>query len=141
MERDPLRDHILNNESQPDSKQLERRKKREPRILKHEEKVEKQKARAESRPKRAQKTRRILGVVTVLMLVIIGLLGKTVYQIWALQKEKKEAQQKLNDLEWTIGQMEEELTRVTSDEYIEQQARTKLRMILPGEKLYIVEHE
>ena len=45
---------------------------------------------------------------------------------------------KLEALQEKLDQLEDELTRVTSDEYIEQQARTHLRMIYTGETVYIV---
>ena len=47
-------------------------------------------------------------------------------------------EQKLEELEESINRLNEELQRVTSDEYIEQQAREQLKMIYPGETLYVV---
>ncbi len=55
-----------------------------------------------------------------------------------LQREKAEAQARLDELKIKIELLQNELERVTSDEYIEQQARTHLKMIYPGETLYIV---
>jgi cell division protein DivIC len=63
---------------------------------------------------------------------------RAVYRIVELKKEKAAAEARLEELQEKLDQLEDELTRVTSDEYIEQQARTQQKMIFPGETLYIV---
>ena len=79
---------------------------------------------------------RILLVVTIC--VVIGLLSKSIYNIFALQTEKKEKEAELEALQNQILKDEDILEQVNSDEYVEQQARSELKMIKEGEVLYIV---
>ena len=94
--------------------------------------------RAEQAAARAKQRRRLFLVLLAVLVVAGVLVGSSLVRIIALQKEKAEAQARLDELRQRIELLESELTRVTSDEYIEQQARTHLKMIYPGETLYIV---
>lgn len=58
--------------------------------------------------------------------------------IFQLQEEKRQADERLADLEYKKTGLEQELEVVESDEYVEQQARSELRMIYDGEVLYVV---
>ena len=122
MPGDYFKEDILENAIS--ARQRERRKRRE----------------AQIRRKEAQeRRRRRLFFAAVIVVVLAGILvGRTIVDIIRLQKEKAEAEARLEDLRIRIELLENELTRVTSDEYIEQQARTHLKMIYPGETLYIV---
>ena len=88
--------------------------------------------------KKAKKRRKIMFIAIAVLLVAGFVFGRAVYRISELKKEKAQAEAKLEALQEKLDQLEDELTRVTSDEYIEQQARTHLRMIYPGETVYIV---
>ena len=75
------------------------------------------------------------------MVVVVAagfLVGRSIVDIIRLRREKAEAEARLEALKVRIELLESELQRVTSDEYIEQQARSQVRMIFPGETLYIV---
>ena len=80
----------------------------------------------------------MLALAVVLVIIAAALVGRSIYRIIELQKEKARAQAELEELKQKIELLESELKRVSSDEYIEQQARTQLKMIFPGETLYIV---
>ena len=56
----------------------------------------------------------------------------------ALTQERARVQAQLDELEKRRSELENELLMVNSDEYVEQQARSQLHMIKPGEVLYIV---
>lgn len=114
--------------------QKRRKKVREPLHEKKRLKEEKAKVAEENRSRR----RKFLGMVIVVILIIAALVGKNLVQIIELSHEKKLAEERLAELEDQIGRLNEELMRVSSDEYIEQQARQQLRMIYPGEVLYVV---
>ena len=58
--------------------------------------------------------------------------------IFQLQEEKRQADERLAELEYKKTGLEQELEVVESDEYVEQQARSELRMIYDGEVLYVV---
>ena len=132
MAQDLFKEDILENAIT--QKQLERKERRESLRVKKEEQERKQ---AEAAAK-AKKRRKIMLVAIAVVLVAGFIFGRAVYRISELKKEKAQAEAKLEALQEKLDQLEDELTRVTSDEYIEQQARTHLRMIYPGETLYIV---
>ena len=132
MAQDLFKEDILENAIT--QKQLERKERRESLRVKKEEQERKQ---AEAAAK-AKKRRKIMLVAIAVVLVAGLIFGRAVYRISELKKEKAQAEAKLEALQEKLDQLEDELTRVTSDEYIEQQARTHLRMIYPGETVYIV---
>ena len=131
-QRDYFKEDILENAIS--QKQLERKQRRE--ALQAKKTSQNQKAAAAAG--RAKKRRRILWVSILVLIVALAFVGRSVYRIIELRREKANAQAQLEELEEKLERMESELTRVTSDEYIEQQARMHLRMIFPGETLYIV---
>ena len=89
-------------------------------------------------PRRAaQKNRRRL-VYLLVFLAILLVAGSSIFRIIDLKAEERKAQQDLEALEKTRARLQEELSRVDSEEYIEQQARQQLRMIFPGETLYVL---
>ena len=132
MDQDYFKEDILENAIT--QKQLERKERRESLRVKKEEQEKKAAAAAE----KAKKRRKLLLVVIAAVLVAGFVFGRAVYKIVELKKEKAQAEARLEELQEKLSQLEDELTRVTSDEYIEQQARTHLRMIYPGETVYIV---
>ena len=81
---------------------------------------------------------KLVPFVAIIFAALVVLAGHNYMQIKELAKEKEKAQSRLNELEINIEKLNDELLRVTSDEYIEQQARTRLRMIYPGERLYVM---
>ena len=132
MPRDYFKEDILENAIS--SRQRERRERREELRQKKEQQIK----RSERAAARARYRRRLF---LVLLAVLVGagvLVGSSIVRIIALRKEKAEAQAKLDELKHKIELLESELKRVTSDEYIEQQARSQLKMIFPGETLDIV---
>jgi cell division protein FtsB len=64
-------------------------------------------------------------------------LGIQVYHIYSLAKEREELTLNRYALEKERDRLEEELNNVNSTEYVEQQAREQLKLIMPGETLYI----
>lgn len=117
-------------------RQKARAEKRAPLITKKQqaESEEKKQAKEENRKKR----KKFLFVVIAALLIIVTAFGNKVYRIYQLSKEKEAAEAKLASINYNIGKLEEELTRIKNPEYIEHQARNQLRMIYPGEILYII---
>ncbi|MCQ2552979.1 MAG: septum formation initiator family protein [Clostridia bacterium] len=132
MSKDYFGDDILRDAIS--TQQQERNEKRQKLREKRLRDAEKAKVAAENRRTRGK----VLLVIAVVGAVLVFMFGRSVYQITQLQKEKDAQAAKLAELQYNIDRLNEELTRVTSDEYIEQQARKQLRMIYPGELLYIV---
>ena len=111
-----------------------RDEKRSPLREKKRRDIEKKKVAAQNRAARGK----IYIVVAIVLVIVAALLSKSLIQIVNLKAEKEQAERNLAALQEHIERLNEELKRVTSDEYIEQQARQQLRMIYPGEILYIV---
>lgn len=132
MNQDPFKQDILDDALT--ARQLERKKKREP--------VKERKAQKEARQKIAEENRtkrnRFAAVVFAALFVLAIIFGKDIKQIIDLTKQKNAAQAQLDSINSRIAQLEDELSRIKSPEYIEQQARNQLRMIYPGEILYVI---
>lgn len=77
-------------------------------------------------------------VYAAVILFLIGVISVSAFKVLNLVMENEEAQARLESLEEEKAKLEEELARVGSDEYIEQQAREQLNMIMPGETLYVL---
>ena len=132
MPEDYFKEDILENAIS--TRQRERRERREAQIRRKEQ----QEKRSAEAAVRARRRRRLFFAAVIVVVIAAVLVGRTIIDIFRLQREKAEAEAKLEELKVKIELLENELTRVTSDEYIEQQARTHLKMIRPGETLYIV---
>jgi cell division protein DivIC len=132
MARDYFKEDILENAIS--NRQKERSERRED-LRKKRELQEKRTAEAAARAKRR---RRFIAIAALLVIIAAALVGRSIYRIIELQKEKAQREAELTELQEKIERLESELKRVSSDEYIEQQARTHLKMIFPGETLYIV---
>ncbi|MDX9888710.1 MAG: septum formation initiator family protein [Anaerovoracaceae bacterium] len=79
--------------------------------------------------------RRIISLVILLMiLVAAGIQGAKIY---SLIQEKEALIQVQHELIKERTKFLELLTNVNSTEYVEQQAREQLKLIMPGETLYI----
>ena len=112
----------------------ERRERREAQIRRKEL----QEKRSAEAAVKARRRRRLFFAAVVVVVAAGFLVGRSIVDIIRLRREKAEAEARLEALKVRIELLESELQRVTSDEYIEQQARTHLRMIYPGETVYIV---
>ena len=132
MAEDYFKEDILENAIS--NRQRERRERREELRIKKEIQLKKS-AEAAARAKRR---RRVMLVALIFVLIAAALVGRSIFRIVELQKEKAEAEAHLAELQEKIERLNRELKRVSSDEYIEQQARMQLRMVFPGETLYIV---
>ncbi len=114
--------------------QEERRKRR---------KVEAEKNEAQKARRRAAARRRRI-VVAVFVLVgifVVVTVGRSLVNLIELEREKAATEEKLAQLEYQQGNLEEELQQVNTDEYVEQQARSELKMVKPGEILYLMSGE
>jgi cell division protein FtsB len=72
------------------------------------------------------------------MTTIAAAFSVSVYQIFSVNNHLEEAIAGNQALEVEKAMLEYELQHVDSPEYIEQQARTMLKMIKPGEIFYVV---
>ena len=84
--------------------------------------------------KKKKHTQLIIKILVVVLLVVAS--GYSVYRIGVLKMDKH----KLNDINMDLrrekAMLEEELKNVQDLEYVEEEAREKLNLILPGEVIY-----
>lgn len=88
--------------------------------------------------RRIAKRRRYALITTAVILFVAALVTSSGLKLWRLSVEKKEAQAALDSLTEKEAALQNELTQLESEEYIEREARAELHMIFPGETLYII---
>ena len=103
-----------------------------------QEKADKKRKLSDAARKRRNRRRLVTLVLFAVLCAVIGLVGKSVVNLVQLESEKRERERELEALKQEIEKNEATLKQVNSDEYIEQQARSELRMIKEGEVLYII---
>lgn len=79
--------------------------------------------------------------LTVIVVVLIAVLGMSVKNIFSLRAEQKALKEANEALAVEKESLEEELKNVNDQDYIEEQARIQLKLIKPGEILYILDNE
>lgn len=79
--------------------------------------------------------------MTVIVIFLIAVLGMSVKNIFVLQAEKKALTAEKEALMLEKESLQDELKNVSDTEYIEEQARIQLKLIKPGEILYILEND
>ena len=111
----------------------ERRKKRREKL---EKKAPVEKNSASKR--RMAKRRRYALFMTALILFVVAIVAQAGIKLWSLSREKQATQAELDSLLDKEAALQNELTQLESEEYIEREARAELHMIFPGEVLYVV---
>lgn len=84
--------------------------------------------------KKQNRRRFLLGVIAAGMVVIIAF---SVVNIVMLKKEQHDLMERQAQLKEEKLQLEKKLENINSEESIEDQARSKLKLIKPGEVIYI----
>lgn len=74
----------------------------------------------------------------VALLISLGVVILYAYNVMTVEMNQKQVESEHEALLLEKARLEEELNHVMDPRYIEQQARTQLRMIYPGEILYIL---
>lgn len=90
------------------------------------------------RKKNKNKSRYLLRAVLVVLAIV---LFASVKNIFVLQAERKALKEQNETLLLEKESLENELKNASDEEYIEEQARIQLKLIKPGEILYILEDE
>ena len=80
-------------------------------------------------------------ILTVIIVILIFFAAISVKNIVSLHVEKNELEEENARLEDEKDRLQNELENADDPEYIEEQARQQLRMVMPGEVLYIIEEE
>lgn len=90
-----------------------------------------------ARPGARQSRKRKRIITTAIVAVIIAVVGLSVYNITALKKEQQQARERQQELKELKAEKEEKLKHLNDPDYIEDQARAQLRLVMPGEKIYV----
>ena len=114
-------------------KRQEKRKKQQQRT-KQEKPAPKRAVRASIKAGRRKKNI----TYAVIVLCIIAAIGASILNIVSLKSEYKEAEKQNQQLTEQKKELEKQLQDSKKDEYIEEEARKQLRMVNPGETVYIV---
>ncbi len=93
------------------------------------------------RPKKRRKYNRGRLVLTAVVVIMIAVVGVSVKSIFSLRAEQAELSADNSRLTAEKASLAEELKNVNDYEYIEEQARIQLRLIKPGEVLYILDEQ
>lgn len=80
-------------------------------------------------------------ILTAIVFVLIAVVGMSVKNIFDLRAEQDSLKQQKKNLLQEEQSLKEELKNVNDLDYIEEQARIQLRMIKPGEILYITDDD
>jgi len=81
-------------------------------------------------------TKKMFYLVSVLL--VLAVTAYYAYNVIAVEIVQNQVEAEHKALLMQKARLEEELKHVSDPKYIEQQARTQLRMIFPGEILYIL---
>ncbi len=98
----------------------------------------KTKAKAEISERKQTKRNRKRMVYACVILCIAAIIGISLYNVAKLHKEYTEVLAEKEALEKEKERLTQELNNVNDPEYIDQQARKQLKMIKPGEIMYIL---
>lgn len=85
-----------------------------------------------------KRTRKLRSLYLIVFLAGLAVVLYYAYSVFQVESEQQRAEEEKAALQAEKARLEEELKHVTDPSYIEQQARTELRMIRPGEILYIL---
>ena len=80
-------------------------------------------------------------ILTVIVVILIAVVGMSIKNVFDLRAEQKSLQEENQNLLQQQEALEAELENVNDLEYIEEQARIQLRMIKPGEILFVIDKE
>lgn len=80
-------------------------------------------------------------VLTVIVVVLIAVVSVSVKNIFDLRAEQAALRVKYKQLVLEKDSLRQELKNVNDYDYIEEQARIQLRLIKPGEILYVLDNE
>jgi len=95
-------------------------------------------------PKKKRKKKRLWRRILIYMgiiCIIVLFAGLSVYKIIDLKLEENRLEGQKQELIKEQKKLKEELKNVNDPEYIEQQARKQLKLIMPGETLYVLPDE
>lgn len=122
-----------------DIKEARKKRAEKKKALENERKAAKKAAKKrhkkESKPRKGIK----LSPLFVIVIIIIGLvIVFTTINLASLKAEQNSVMKEHQELQKEKKKLEKELSKLNDPDYIEQQAREQLKLIMPGEKLFVL---
>jgi cell division protein DivIC len=90
--------------------------------------------------KKRYRINRLRMTMSVIVLIIIVYFGVQVRNVIRLRKEQAELKAQNKELKQEVEDMNDELKDINDKNYIEKRARLELKMIKPGETLFIIDN-
>ena len=122
------------------NKALEKKqkKRREEELRHQEEQIEISEVSESAVKRRKIKKRRRAGIYALVVVIVLAIFGLLLHNVISLKMEQHDLQAKKEQLEKKKKELQEEKKAVSDKDYIEEQARKQLKMIRPGEILYVL---
>ena len=101
--------------------------------------IDKQRVRREKRKKKKKLRVNVLRFsMTVFIVVLILVFAFSIKNIVGLHREHNRLEKEETGLSQQKAKLERELKHINDDNYIEEQARMKLKLVKPGEIIYVI---
>ena len=94
-----------------------------------------------TKKRKLKKTGRHLATILLVALAIFLVGGFSAFRILDLKMEQRDLLAQQEELTKQKEKLKEQLNNVNDPEFIEEEARKQLKMIMPGETLYILQDE
>lgn len=94
-----------------------------------------------AKKRKLKQVSRNIFVYLVMALIVISIVGFSVFRIVDLKLEERQLLSQQEALIQEKEKLKEQLENVNNPEFIEQEARKQLKLIMPGETLYILKDE
>jgi cell division protein DivIC len=91
--------------------------------------------------RKLKKVSRNIFVYLVIAVIVLSVAGISVFRIIDLKMEEHQLLTQQQALLQEKEKLKEQLANVNNPEFIEQEARKQLKLIMPGETLYILKDE
>lgn len=98
-----------------------------------------QRTRGKMAIRQSRNRRRFL--IGLIVVCLVGVIAFSLLNVISLKQEQAEVRNQAEELQQEKDQLEKELSEINDPANIEQQARDQLRLIKPGEKLYMFPEE
>lgn len=91
--------------------------------------------------RKLKKVSRNIAIYLMMALIVLSVAGFSVFRIIDLKMEEHQLLAQQEALIQEKEKLKEQLANVNNPEFIEQEARKQLKLIMPGETLYILKDE
>ena len=94
-----------------------------------------------AKKRKLKKVSRNIFAYLIMALVVFSIVGFSVFRIVDLKMEQRQLLAQQAALTAEKEKLKEQLANVNNPEFIEQEARKQLKLIMPGETLYILKDD